>query len=1062
LIALKSITENSLIEQPAVTLFSELGWQTQNCFEETFGAGGTLGRETSSEVILTSRLTAAMERLNPELAAEAFHAAVEELTRELTAMSAAHANRETYQLLKDGVKVAVRDRQGVENVETVRLIDWENPANNDFFLASQLWVTGAYHKRRPDLVGFVNGIPLLLVELKAAHVNLKNAFTGNIRDYKDTIPQLFWYNGFILISNGRDTLAGSMSAPWEHFNEWKKINSEGEEGTVTLETAIRGMCEPGRLLDIIENFTLFADLKGGLGKLIAKNHQYLGVNNTYQSIQKARQNRGRLGVFWHTQGSGKSYSMIFFTQKVLRKLRGNWTFVIITDRVDLDDQIYKNFASVGAVTEAEERVRAQSGAHLKQLLTEDHRYVFSLIHKFHTDKGETYPVLSERDDIIVLTDEAHRTQYDVLALNMRNALPNAAFLAFTGTPLIVGEERTRQVFGDYVSIYNFAQSVKDNATVPLYYENRIPEMQLTNENLNTDMERLLEEAELDEEQEKKLEREFAREYHLITRNDRLEKIAEDIVLHFYSRGFQGKAMVVCVDKATALRMHDKVSKYWSMHLGALEAELESCNEMDRPELETKVRYMKGTDMAVVISQGQNEIADMKEKGLDILPHRRRMVEEDLDTKFKDPGDPFRIVFVCAMWMTGFDVPCCSTIYLDKPMRNHTLMQTIARANRVWGDKVNGLIVDYIGIFRDLQKALAIYGTSAGGGIGPGEMPVETKEALVQALEETIQSTKEFLGEHGINLGEIHEAAADSKLFIGVKALQDAVDALLVNDDIKRSFLTMSGSIERLFKAILPDAAANRFGMDRKAIFVIAEGIRSLVPPADISAVMDEVEDLLDRSIEPSKEGYKINEPVSGGIFLDLSKVDFEKLKNEFRNSHKRIEAEKLRGQINSKLTKMLRINRSRMDFYQKFQELIEEYNSGAKNVDAFFSELVTLAQDLNEEEKRGIGENLNEEELALFDLLTRPEMNLTRKEREQVKAVAKELLDTLKAERLVLDWRKRQQSRAAVQQQIEITLDKLPQAYARDIYERKCEAVFQHVFDSYFDQGRSVYTAAGV
>lgn len=1054
----KDFTEDSLVEQPAIALFSELGWETANCYEETFGPGGSLGRDTSSQVILLSRLLPVLERLNPDLPQVTFQLAIEELTRDRSRMSPATANREVYKLLKDGVKVTFRDESGVETFETVYLIDWQNPANNDFFLASQFRVSGDLYNRRPDLLGFVNGIPLVFIELKASHVNLQNAYLKNLSDYKDTIPHLFWYNAFILLSNGHDTLIGSLTAPWEHFNEWKKINSEGEEGLVSLETAIRGMCEPARLLDIIENFTIFAEKQGGLAKLVAKNHQYLGVNNAFESIQNSRQKQGRLGVFWHTQGSGKSYSMIFFAQKVLRKLPGNWTFLVITDRHDLDDQIYKYFAGVGAVTEPEERVRAQSGEHLQKLLKEDHRYVFTLIHKFHTEKGEVYPVLSEREDIIILTDEAHRTQYDVLALNMRNALPKAAFLAFTGTPLMAGEERTRQVFGEYVSIYNFAQSVEDNATVPLYYENRIPELQLKNENLNTDMERLLEDAELDERQEEKLEREFSREYQLITRDDRLEKIAEDIVLHFMGRGFQGKAMVVSVDKATAVRMYDKAHKYWNKHLTELQAELETCSELDLPELEAKVKFMQETDMAVVVSQGQNEIAEMKAKGLDILPHRKRVVEEDLDTKFKDPTNPFRIVFVCAMWMTGFDVPSCSTIYLDKPMRNHTLMQTIARANRVWGEKVNGLIVDYIGVFRDLQRALAVYGTASGGGIKPGDVPVETKQALIKALDETIQETRVFLSEHGVELEDIHEAASDMKTFKGVKALYDTVDALLVNDDTKRSYLTMAGDVDRLFKAILPDQTANRFGPDRKAIVVIAEEIRSLIPPADISEVMSAVEKLLNGSIVPTKAGYVIRDLASGGQYLDLSKVDFEALRKQFEKSHKRIIAERLRGLLNSKLTIMIRYNRSRMDYYQKFQQMIDEYNSGAKNVDAFYAELVSLAKELSEEEKRGISELLSEEELALFDLLTRPEPKLSRKEQEQVKAVARELLDTLKAERLVLDWRKRQQSRAAVQQQIEIILDKLPNVYDKPIYEQKCQVVYQHVYDSYSGAGRSIYS----
>jgi type I restriction enzyme, R subunit len=1074
-LAAGSFSEDALIEQPAIALFSTLGWQTANCYHETFGPGGQVGRETSSEVVLLSRLQPALERLNPGLPAPALQLAVDELLRERSLMSSAQANREVYQLLKEGVKVTYRDAEGVENTETLRLIDWDNPEENDFFLASQLWVSGDLYQRRPDLVGFINGIPLLLVELKASHKNLNDAYHNNLRDYKDTIPHLFRYNAFILLSNGSEAKIGSLTAEWEHFNDWKKINQEGEEGVVSLETILRGVCEPTRFLDLVENFTLFAEAQGGLRKLVAKNHQYLGVNNAFEvvkslsspSLRVSPSLSHKLGVFWHTQGSGKSYSMIFFAQKVLRKLPGNWTFVVVTDRTDLDDQIYKNFASVGAVTEAEEWVRAQSGAHLKILLQEDHRYIFTLIQKFYTETGEVYPALSQRSDIIVMTDEAHRSQYDVLALNMRNALPRAAFLAFTGTPLMAGEERTKQVFGDYVSIYNFKQSVEDNATVPLYYENRIPELQLTNQNLNEDIQRLIEEAELDEAQEARLEREFSHEYHLITRDERLEKIAEDIVLHFMGRGFQGKAMVVSIDKATAVRMYNKVRKNWKMQLAYLEAELETCDPDDRPDLQAKVDFMRQTDLAVVVSQGQNEIADMKAKGLDILPHRRRIVEEDLDTKFKDPDDPFRIVFVCAMWMTGFDVPSCSTIYLDKPMRNHTLMQTIARANRVFKEKVNGLIVDYIGVFRDLQRALVIYGSAVGGGVGAGEVPVETKQALIKRLRETIQETREFLAGLGIDLDQIHQSEGFERVHLldlaiqSIAPIDDAVDAVLVNDDIKRQYLNLAGDVDRLFQAILPDKAANEFGMDRKAIVVIAEKIRALTGPVDISKVMGAVSELLDHSILPAKEGYVIRPSTSFKGYVDLSKIDFEALKRQFEKSRKHIEAERLRALLSSKLGVMLRLNKSRMDYYQQFQQMIEEYNSGAMNVDAFFAQLITLAGELDEEEKRGIAEQLNEEELAVFDLLTKPEVKLTRGEREQVKKVARELLLTLKTERLVLDWRKKQQTRAAVELTIQNLLDKLPQAYTADLYRQKCTLIYQHMYDSYAGAGKSIYSIAG-
>jgi type I restriction enzyme, R subunit len=1043
-------TEDALTEQPAITLLSKLGWKTANCFDETFGSEGMLGRETSSEVILFSRLRPALAKLNPELPPEALELAMQELSRDRSLMSMVNANQEIYKLLKDGLKVRFRDHEGVETDEIVEIIDWNQPKNNNFFLASQLWITGEMHKRRMDLIGFVNGIPLLFIELKASHKRLRNAFNDNLRDYQDTIPQIFRYNAVILLSNGSATKVGSVTSEWDHFSDWKKINSEGEEGLISLETALRGICEPSRLLDIVENFVLFIEAQGGLKKLVAKNHQFLGVNNAFKAVQDSRENQGKLGVFWHTQGSGKSYSMILFAQKVLRKQIGNWTFVIVTDRTDLDDQIYKNFASAGAVTEPEDQVRANSGENLQQLLREDHRYVFTLIQKFQIEGGRQYPLLSDRSDVIVMTDEAHRSQYDVLALNMRNALPNAAFIGFTGTPLMTGEELTRKVFGDYVSTYNFKQSIIDNATVPLYYENRIPELQLTNDNFSSDMENLLEEAEVNEAQEKRLEREFSREYHLITREDRLEKVAEDIVLHFVGRGFRGKAMVVSVDKATAVRMYDKVQRYWKLHLAALQAELETCDEIDRPDLENTIRFMGETDMAVVISQGQNEVDDLRKRGLDITPHRKRMLTEDLDTKFKDADDPFRLVFVCAMWMTGFDVPSCSTIYLDKPMRNHTLMQTIARANRVFGEKNNGLIVDYIGIFRDLQKALAIYGTGSAGEAAGGEMPVQAKQALINELRASIEETKTFLHDYGLTLDDF----SDKEGFGLVRALDDAVDVLVSTDDIKRQYLLLADKVDRLFRAILPDFSANEFGPGRKAIVVLAEKIRSLAEEADISTVMDQVDELLDRSIAP--KGYQISE-VSNVV--DLSRIDFDALKQRFENGRKHIEVEKLRGLIKAKLGVMLTLNKSRLSYYERFQKLIDEYNSGATNVDAFMAQLISITGELTEEEQRGIAENLSEEELAVFDLLIRPNLKLTRAEKEEVKSIARELLDTLKAERLVLDWRKRQQTRAGVQLVIEQVLDKLPSVYTPELYQTKCSAIYQHVYDSYYGPGKSIYAA---
>jgi type I restriction enzyme, R subunit len=1049
------------LEQATADLFAELGFATDNLMHETFGVGeaSSHGRETSSEVVLKRRLAPALAKLNPGLAPEPLRLALEELCRDRSALSPVNANREVHEALRNGLKVTYRDDEGVEVVDTVRVVDWESSRNNDLLAVRQYWVTGETYKCRADMVVFVNGLPLILIELKASHKNLYNAYKDNLSHYRDTIPQLFWYNAFVILSNGTDSRVGSMTAEWGHFVDWKRINSEGEQGIISLDTMVRGTCEPSRLLDIIESFIVFLDAKGGLNKVVPKNHQYLGVNNAIEGVKSIEANQGRLGVFWHTQGSGKSLSMVFLCQKIMRRVPGNWTFVVVTDRQELDGQIYKTFANTGLVTE--KQAQATSCAHLRQLLTEDHQFVFTLIHKFRMDDDQRMPVLSERGDIIVITDEAHRSQYDVLAMNMRLALPNAAFLGFTGTPLIAGEERTRQVFGDYISVYDFKQSIDDGATVPLYYENRIPELQLTNENLNEDMEHLLDEAQLSEEQEKKLEREFSREYHLITRDERLDTIAKDIVEHFVNRGHLGKGMVICIDRFTAVRMYDKVQEQWAAHLDSLRNRTFDAIPFEGEDVQGKIPFMEETDMAVVVSVAHNEGKAFADKGLDIMPHRKRLVSEDLETKFKDANDPLRLVFVCAMWVTGFDVPSCSTIYLDKPMRNHTLMQTIARANRVFPEKNNGLIVDYAGIFRNLQKALAIYGS----GRGEGDTPIKAKEELVKQLRAAIAETVAFCRDAGVDLDQIQQAAG----FERTKLKDDAVDALLATDERKRTYLSHANYVDRLYKAVLPDAEAQEFGSSRKLIIVLAEMIRAAGGAVDISDVMADVDQLLDESI--AAQGYVITAPqreIQEGDgdsladhMVDLSQIDFDALRQHFDKGRKHTTAERLKAAIARKLQAMVRLNRTRMDYLAKFQKMIDEYNAGSQNIEHFFAKLTAFAQELSEEEQRTIAENLSEEELALFDLLTKPEMTLSRKEEGDVKKVAGELLGTLKQEKLVLDWRKRQQSRASVRLCVEEILDQLPRSYTPEVWQQKCDVVYQHVYDSYFGSGRSVYAMTG-
>ncbi len=1045
--------ELALVELPAINCFASLGWETANLYNETFGPDGTEGRKSAAEVIIVPRLRKALERINPGYPTSAYEQAIEQLTEDRSKQIPVNANQAFYKLLRDRVKVEVTDDEGNPQTVELSVIDWNTPENNDFFLAQQMWISGEMYKRRCDLLGFVNGIPLVFIELKGPHVPLKSAYDDNLKDYKgQSIPQLFHPNAFIMLSNGSQTRVGTLTSQWEYFVEWRRIDDETEAGSTSLETAIRGLCDKHRLLDIVENFTVFETARGGLIKKVAKNHQYLGVNKAIAQMVKLRESGDReaakkLGVFWHTQGSGKSLSMVFFTQKVLRKLPGKWTFVMVTDRAELDDQIYKTFTATGAITGVE--VQAASAENLKRLLREDHRYVFSLIQKFRTDKGEAYPKISDRDDIIVITDEAHRSQYDVFALNMRNALPNAAFLGFTGTPLIAGEEeRTREVFGDYVSVYDFARSIEDGATVPLYYENRTPELQITNDNLNRDIERLLEEAELDEEQEKKLEREFAREYHLITRDDRLETIAADLVTHFLGRGYRGKAMMVCIDKATAVRMYDKVQAHWKKRLADLEAQLKTARGEAKEALADKITIMRSTDMAVVVSQSQNEIEDLKEKGLDIVPHRQRMVSENLDEQFKDPDGPLRLVFVCAMWITGFDVPTCSTLYLDKPMRNHTLMQTIARANRVAPGKTAGLIVDYVGIFRNLQDALRIYAKPN----QPGQLPIKDKAALVEQLEGLLRDALSFCTDLGIDLNRIVNTPPAQRL----EALQKAMDVILEDgEDKTKAYLLLSGQVARTFKAILPDAEANAHAPTAVLVAYLGAMIKALRPPPDISGVMSDLDALLDDSI--ATEGYRIGVRPQAEALIDLSQIDFAALQKKFEEGKKATETEKLKGQIEKKLDKMVRENRGRIDFLEKFQRLIESYNSSSHNLEAFFKELMHFAQSLTKEEQRAARENLSEEELAIFDLLTQPEPELTEKERDEVKKVAKEMLAKLKAEKLVLDWKLKTQTKADVESTIWRFFRQLPSCYTPELKKDKRVKTYAHIYENYFGAGQSVY-----
>jgi len=1035
-------------------LFAELGWETLNGLSDP----PSLGRRDRAEVVLEDRLRQAVRELNVGLDDGAADAAVAELVRDRSSLDPVRANKAVWELLRDGVTVQAENPDGSKEPRRVEFVSWDASDKNEWLAVQQFWVTGDMHTRRADIVLFVNGVPLGFLELKAPDKAIYDAYQDNLRAYRAEIPQLFWYNGFVVLSNGSEARMGSASSSWEHFSEWKKVADESEQGIVSLETMLRATCAPTHMLDIVENFTTFTETggtvaddgtrSGSLVKKVAKNHQYLGVNNAIEATDDVKGQEGRLGVFWHTQGSGKSLSMLWFTQKLLRKRAGNWTFVLVTDRKELDNQIYEQFADSGVITSGVE-VHAETSAHLRELLRQDHRYVFTLIHKFIPEEaGADMPLLSERDDIIVITDEAHRSQYDTLAANMRAALPNASFLGFTGTPLIEGEEQeTRRVFGDYVSTYNFTDSIRDGATVPLYYENRIPELQLTNENFDTELEDLLEEAALDDRQEKAVARKFSQQYQLITRPKRLEEIAADLVEHFANRGFLGKGMFVAIDKATAIRMYDLVSAEWKRYIQALETEIESLPRLERGPKEFQLRWMQETDMAVVVSQAQNEVADLAALGLDIEPHRRKINDEDLSTRFKDSDDPFRLVFLCAMWLTGFDAPATSTIYLDKPMRGHTLMQTIARANRVFPDKDNGLIVDYIGVFRNLEKALAIYGVDQSGRI---DSPIRATDELVTALEEVLNEAEEYLVQQDFDMVDLESARG----FEYVNLLDSVVEALLVDEGTRKGWVGLANRVRKAFKSLMPDPAAIQATKRVAIIRNIANKLSAEGERPDISHVMDGVSELLDRSVG-TKE-YIIRSAGEDAALLDLNQIDWEQLAVTFA-ANRRTAAKAAERALKEKIEDAVRKNPTVAYLADRLRQLIDDYNAGTSNAEEYLNRLAQLHGALDDHQKRVMEEGLSEAELALFDLLTKPALDLTDGQLRKVRTAAKKLLGHLE-QALVLDWKKREGSRAALRVAIrDVLYDELPEAYGPDIRDEKRQAIYEHIYASFGNDGESVY-----
>ena len=1051
--------EDTLVQKTTAEYLQDaLAWEVVYAYnDETFGPEGTLGRRNDREVVLTRDLGEKLIQFNPGLPEDAYREALRQIAEWSAAQSPLALNQDKYALLRDGVAVSFRNARGELVKERLRVFDFEQPENNRFLAVRELWVRGDLYRRRADIVGFVNGVPLLFMELKNVHRDIRAAYEKNLADYRDTVPHLFHHNAFIVLANGTDARIGSLSGRFEHYHEWKRLE-EDESGAVDMETLLKGVCAKRSFLDLFANFIVFDDSSGKLVKIIARNHQFLGVNRAVQAVRERKAREGRLGVFWHTQGAGKSYSMVFFTRKVRRELGGNFTFLILTDRDDLDTQIYKTFAGCRVVDNDKEPCRASSGEHLKAMLGEHKGHVFSLIQKFNQQVDPCDPY-SPRDDLIVITDEAHRTQYGTLALNLRNALPNASYIGFTGTPLFKDDEITRRVFGEYVSTYPFGRAVDDKATLPLYYDARGEKLGVATTELNERVASKLEELEIEDiDVQQRLERELKRDYHIITAEKRLDQIARDFVEHYSTSWETGKAMLVCIDKVTCVRMYDLVRRYWAERMRALGRELRR-NQDEQEEIyrERQIRWMDETAMAVVISEEQGEVKKFEAWDLDIRPHRRLLKEGfaladgkriGLDEAFKRDEHPFRIAIVCAMWLTGFDVPSLSVLYLDKPLKAHTLMQAIARANRVNEGKNNGLVVDYCGILRNLRAALA---TFAGGAAPDGKKgetdPARPNDELLADLAEAIGMARDFLSAQGFRLEEILEKSG----FVRNAAIDAGKEAVNENDETRKRFEIMARQVFKKFKACLTVQGVNAYRNDYDAINIIYRSLQKDRDEKDITEIIRKLHAVVDEVIDTALPRQAREQKP-----FDISRIDFDRLRKEFERSRtRRTTVQNLKQVVEERLSQLIAQNPLRTDLQRHYEEIVAAYNleKDRLTIERTFDALLKFVKELDDESSRALREGMDEESLAVFDLLKKPD--LVKKDIDRVKKVAVELLTTLKAEKLRIDnWREKEATRDAVRVAIRDFLwaDRtgLPDpAYTEEDVETRAEDVFRHVYRAY-------------
>jgi len=1038
-------SENILVQESAGNLLHDkLGWDVKFAYNsEILGENGTFGRKSYKEILLTCYLKEVLKKFNPWINDAQIAEAIKILENRLSTSSLLQVNEEKYYLIRDGIPVTIKKPNGETQIKKAMVIDFLNPENNYFLAIKELKIHGELHRRRTDIVGFVNGIPLLFVELKNSSVDVRNAYEANYTDYQDTVPHLFYYNAFLMLSNGMEAKVGTLGSKFEFFHEWKRLE-ENDQGSVALETMLLGICKKENFLDLFENFILYDHSNGHTAKILARNHQYLGVNEAMKAYAARKLNDGKLGVFWHTQGSGKSYSMLFFAKKVRRKMPGTPTFVILTDRDELNTQIsdtFENCGLLGKDIKASQYI-ATSGSDLVQKLRGNPSFIFTLIQKFNKPNEE--PIYPDHD-IIIISDEAHRSQYGIFADNMMKLLPTATRIGFTGTPLLSSNNITARTFGGYVSVYDFKRAVEDGATVPLYYENRGEKIvDLQNPEITDQILDAIENADLDVNEQDKLEAEFAKEIHLLTAEPRLKSIARDFVRHYCDLWTSGKAMFVCLNKVTCVRMYNFVQEYWQEEIKALKENIKKVSQQEAQELERKLKWMQECEMAVVISQEQNEIQTFRKWGLDIKYHREKMEKRELDKEFKDSKNPLRVVFVCAMWLTGFDVKCLSCLYLDKPLKAHTLMQTIARANRVSEGKSNGLIVDYIGIVKALRKALADY--TANLGASNGADPTIDKEELVMRIIEVIEKTREFLEQKEFELEKLIGAVNFAKL----ASLQEAANAVCESIEDKKIFTTYALELSRLVKYTDRNDITAQTRKQYEAIAAIHSELQKKRKHTNTTDLMIEIHKIINEHVKIADEPTLDSEAARR---FDISAINFEMLHSEFAKvKTKNLAMKDLEEIIKQKLDSMLFSNPNRIDYYERYGQIIAEYNAeqDRATIEKTFMELMDLANQMSKEEQRYAREGFtSDEELSFYDMLFRDDLG--KNDIKKIKEVATTLLSKIKSKISELDhWSDKQETKAEVDNLIRDTLwGELPECYD-DISISACrEKIYEYVYMRY-------------